>query len=90
MIVLRYFSKGSTRSPPTDLIWRIQIMHMRISLTGMIGWVVNAKTSGKIRVQYYSTVVKDYIMRNDGDGNGVPEMQILRLSGCGNANMNKK
>jgi len=61
-----------------------------ISIGGMIGWVVNAKTSGKIRVQYYSTVGKDYIMINDDEGNGVPEMQILRLSGCGNANMNKK
>ena len=58
-------------------------MHMLTrALQGMVGWVVDAQQIGTLKVQYYSTIGSHYTMVNDG--NGVPQMQVLRLSGCGN------
>ena len=44
----------------------------------MMGWVVDAPSSGTLSVQYLSTIGGAYKMVNDG--NGVPNMQIYRLS----------
>ena len=46
--------------------------------TGMIGWLVDAKSSGTIHVQYLSTIGGSYKVVNDG--NGVPQMQIFRVA----------
>ena len=46
--------------------------------TGMIGWLVDAKSSGTISVQYLSTIGGSYKVVNDG--NGVPQMQIFRVA----------
>ena len=49
-----------------------------LPLTGMMGWLVDAKSAGTIHVQYLSTIGGSYKMVNDG--NGVPQMQIFRIS----------
>jgi len=49
-----------------------------INFGGMMGWVVNAPSGGTLSVQYYSTCGGCYRMVNDS--NGVPNMQIYRLS----------
>ena len=46
--------------------------------TGMIGWLVDAKSAGTIHVQYLSTIGGSYKVVNDG--NGVPQMQIFRVA----------
>ena len=46
--------------------------------TGMMGWLVDAKSAGTIHVQYLSTIGGSYKVVNDG--NGVPQMQIFRVS----------
>ena len=48
--------------------------------TGMIGWLVDAKSAGTIHVQYLSTIGGSYKVVNDG--NGVPQMQIFRVAWC--------